>query len=424
MKDLFVYTLFNNNGKPRYTGIKAGNTINIYELYRPGARKLISVINQHKELIRDLILEVNNLDGRIITTDFKGHLAAFDLPIDFRKYNVFDLHLPDLSPSNNDENDQETVKKILMKMSKSRISGYQKLLANSAVAYQDMQKRGLLNNYAPVSPQWSLKTFAGRAKSSGFNVQGFYSNNHLTTPGFTSRDVLIHFDWICADIRAAALLSNDEVLSKTFVSSDPYTYMMNIINNDSPTKITREECKLLLLKSINSMDFNSLALSKIYTTLGDWIMRCSKITAGDGYLETLLHRRFRTKHAKNPLAVLNGAMQGSVAHGMQNTLRRVWEKLCNRVVADIYDSLVVVSSPETNEITSTISLVTDIMLHPFEGLIESNPVFPLKVSIGRKWKKWKLYATYRESGVVYGGQATDDKPESETETEIEAEEVE
>lgn len=420
MRDLYIYTLFESGGRPRCTGVKAGDTIQIYELFRPGARKTISTINQHKALIRDLILKAHR-KCRVIISDFKSHIAAFNLPLELREYNVYDVHLPDFLPSDSSTKDVEIIKKVLHKMSNSRIKDYQKVFANAAVVYQDLQNRGLLNNYTEVSPIWSQKTFSGRSKTTGFNIQGFTEPHKVLPPGANERSVLIHFDWICADIRAASLLSGDNRLQDSFVDSDPYTYMMNIINRDAPKPITRSECKIFLLKSINSMDFSSIALTKIYRTLGEWIARSSKITRQPGgYLETLLGRRFRRVHARNELAVLNGAMQGSVAHGMQNVVRRVWEKLGHKIVTEIHDSLIVSSPPENNEIKATISAVAKIMLYPFEGLLSENPAFPLKVSIGKKWRQWKLFATYRQSGIEYAkareeAETGEDPPEGETE---------
>lgn len=109
----------------------------------------------------------------------------------------------------------------------------------------------------------------------------------------------------------------------------------------------------------------------------------------------MLNRKFKLARAKNELAVLNGIMQGSVAHAMQRTIRRIWEKLPTKLVGEIHDCLVMSSSPDQKEIKSIIEIVTPIMMHPFEGIIEDNPRFPLNVSIGKKWKKLKPYKTYR-----------------------------
>lgn len=408
MSDLYVYTLFEKDGgKPRCTGIKAGNRIQTYEFFRPGAKKTIASIRQHKELIRDLILKANNLNHRIITSDFKGHLIAFGLPLDVRPYNVYDLHLPDIGPQESSAKDIEFIRCVLEKMATTKVKDYHKVYANAAVVYQDLQNRGLENNYQAVFPVWSQKTFSGRSKTTVFSIQGFTDEHLVFPPGVGDKNVLIHFDWICADIRAASLLSGDQRLQEAFEKSDPYVYMMERINAESSTPIDRDECKIFLLKSINSMDFGSVALTKIYPELGEWIVRCKhEMDRKGGYLETLLGRRFRVARAKNQLAVLNGAMQGSVAHAMQNVLRKTWERIGNRVVADVHDSMVVCAPNESNEIMATVGAIAPLMLYPFEGLLPDNPSFPVKVSIGRRWRKWKLFATYRASGVEYAKRET------------------
>jgi len=103
-------------------------------------------------------------------------------------------------------------------------------------------------------------------------------------------------------------------------------------------------------------------------------------------------------------------MQGSVAHAMQLTIRKVWERLGHRLLMEGHDSLVVTASPDAGEIKATISAVVPIMLHPFQDVLPDNPAFPLKVSIGKRWKKWKLYATYRQSGVEYAKPVSSAEP--------------
>lgn len=397
MRNLYIYTIFEKeNGRPRCTGIRIGDDIKIYDLYRPRSNKLISDINKNKRIISETILKANSSGFKIVLSDFKSHIAQFDLPCDFRHYNVYDLHLPAINPRDTYEDDVVLLRQMLTSMSQLSLRPYQKLISNSAVVYHDLQLSGLTNNYVSVNPIWSQHTYSGRSKSLGFNIQGFTDEHMILPKRCSDHDILIHFDWICADIKAAAVLSGDTRLIESFEKSDPYTYMQNIINSDSDEKMSRDECKIFLLKSINSMDLDSVALSKIYTTLGRWIANSKiEINKEYGYLETILGRRFYAMSAKNNLAVLNGAMQGSVAHAMQHVIRQAWEKLQSRIVCEIHDSLVVACSNNSNEILSTISIVAPIMLYPFNGLLNSNPMFPVKVSIGKRWRQWKLFATYR-----------------------------
>lgn len=403
MNCLYIYTLFDKKtGRPRCTGIKDGNIVKICDLYRPGAGKTIKKIETIKKTIKKIIIKANSEQRRIIISDFKSHIASFDLPRDHRKWNVYDIHLTDIWPTKSSTKDFEIIQKVLDKMSTLIPQNYQNIIAQAAIVYQDMEDNGLMINCDPVWPKWSQKTFSGRSKTTGFNIQGLSDDFHVTTQSGSERDILIHFDWVCADIRAASLLSQDLQLQKAFDISDPYTIMMDILNinvNDNE-KITREESKLYLLSSINSMDISSVALNGIYQDLGKWIYRCRSSTDLGKPLQTILGRKFRLAHSKNKLAVLNGVMQGSVAHAMQLVLRRIWDKLPNRLIAEIHDCLVVSSSPDSSEIKSVIDIIAPIMLYPFDGILDENPIFPINVSIGKKWKKWKLYKSYRKLETV------------------------
>jgi len=401
MRSLYVYSLFDNvSGRPCCTGIRAGGRTIIRDLYRPGSGKTIKTINDAKKEIKDIILKVNSANKQIITSDFKSHIHHFDLPLFNKAYNVYDMHLPDIKYSGMQSKDVMVVRKVLDKLEKSKPKEYNKIMANAAVVYQNMENNGVLLDYELVHPKWSQKTFSGRSKTTGFNIQGTTDKHGISFPG-SENYVFIHFDWICADIRVASVLSGDSQLWHAFDQSDPYSHMQDVLTKKSTGTgtITRDECKLHLLKSINSMDTSSIALDEVYPQLGKWIKKCKRsMQNGDGNLNSLLHRKFRVKYAKNNLAVLNGAMQGSVAHAMQITIRKIWELVGDRLVAEIHDSLVICSRRDPKSIKSTIDAVAPAMLYPFKDILDDNPSFPFRVSIGKTWKKWVPYLTYRESG--------------------------
>ncbi len=409
MKNLYLFTIFESDGgKPRCTGVLAGEQVQIFDFYRPGSRTPIRTIKDNKATVAGLITKASAKNINIVTNDFKSHVKAFGLPHRVSRsdggpyYNVYDLAmLPDIKPTESLSKDTEIIKKVLERMAKTKVKEWNRIFANAGVVYQALEDRGLWSNYVEEKPIWSQKVFSGRSKTSMFNIQGFKEPYYIIQPGASDKEVILHFDWISADIRVAALLSGDQRLENAFISSDPYTYMMAEVNANSTKTLGREECKRFLLQSINSMDFTSIALTSIYPQLGEWIGRCKKATSEDGgYLETIMGRRFRVAHAKNALAVLNGVQQGSVAHAMQNVIRRVWERFGSRLLMEGHDSLVV-SSPANEEAMATLQAVSQIMLYPFEGLLLSNPAFPLKVSIGKKWRKWKLRAIVRPTGIQY-----------------------
>jgi hypothetical protein len=401
MSDLYVYTLFDRKTeRPRCTGIRDGDTIKIFDVYRPGGGKTIKKIDKIKKLVKQIILKADLEGRRIITSDFKSHLFSYDLPRHHREYNVYDVHLPEIKPAKSQARDFEVIQQVLDRMPVATPMEYQKILANAAVVYQDLEDAGLLINHSPHYPKWSQRTFSGRSKTTGFNIQGFAEDYHVVPQGGQECDVMIHFDWVCADIRVAAIMSKDQLLNKAFSHSDPYVVMMNELNSGSEEKITRDESKRYLLKSVNSMDFTSTALAEIYPRLGRWIRRCKETIEEGKPLQTILDRKFKLARSKNQLAVLNGVMQGSVAHAMQLVLRRVWDKLPNRIITETHDCLVVSAAPDNTEIKAVIDIIAPIMLRPFAGVLDENPAFPFEVSIGKKWKKWKLHKIYRESEVI------------------------
>lgn len=407
MKKLCVYTLFESDGgRPRCVGVKAGNSYQIYDLYRPGSRMPVGTVWDNIDAVKQLILEAGRRGIAVVTSDFKNHLKAYSLPSD-RHYDVYDTHLPDVKPQTSLAKDTDLLKSVLDKLAVYKVKPYQKIMANAAIAYQGLEERGLLHNYDPIFPTWSQKSATGRSKTTacfadGLTIQNFTQPHFIGPPGSSERDVLIHFDWVSADILVASLLSGDRKLQEAFVDSDPYAVMMRELNADARNPLTRSECKQLLLRSINAMDTDSEALTGVFPDLGVWIGKCRKILSEPrGYLDSMLGRRFRLANCTNQRAVLNGVMQGSVAHAMQNVLRKVWDRLSMRVVSENHDSVIMSSPADNSEINSIVQAVAGIMLHPFEGVLPENPVFPLKVSIGKKWRRWKLRRIYRASGVEY-----------------------
>lgn len=403
MSLIAFYTLYDQDGdKPCCVGMRIDDKVTIYDLFRKSGKPIAPILKSVRN-IRDFLSQVMYKHD-VVTSDFKKTLKTFNISLDTRKINVYDLHLDrqldSIRSTGNQAKDHAIVKTVLDKMYKSDRFPYHLLIGNSAVVYEDLERRGVLVNETLLKPQWSMNTFSGRSKTSGFNLQGHSDSDLVTSTGYTIKPVLLHFDWIAADIRVASILSKDQCLIDSFKKSDPYTMMMDIINANSNSNISRSECKLALLKAVNSMDTDSIVLNDIYKDLGKWIVECkSIIRQDDGVLRTILGRTFKVAKSKNALAVLNGVMQGSVVHAMQSVIRRVWEKLSQQVVAEIHDSIVLCCPPDNNIIRSTINIVTQCMLRPFDGLLEDNPIFPVKVSMGKKWKEWKLLETHREEGV-------------------------
>lgn len=391
MKRVVVLNVLNKDHRPRYTSIQIANQFNTFEIYKPGAGRSISEINKTKANISAVISKVLTSNNELITSDFRYLLDNFNIT-ELDSYNAYDIHLPDLITANDDQADINKLKLLSQKLMSYNHLPYQKLISNVSTIYKKLQQSGLYHNYKKVTPVWSVKTFSGRSKSSGFNIQGFYDNDMIRPSDMDGDVVLAHFDWIGADIRIAGLLANDEVLNSSFSDSDPYLHMMQTVNNgienDGESGLSRDECKNYILKSINSMDYEGNALSSIYPKLVDWLRFLDNDISRTGKSSSILGRKFTISDDRGKLAILNGIMQGSVAHGMHNVLCRLWPKLGLKIIADIHDSLVVACYRQ--ELEQLIEMVVDIMKYPFDGLLPNNPIFPVKVSVGNLWKEWEF----------------------------------
>jgi len=394
----YIAVIFNrdkNKKLPRFISFLIDGKTYKFDLYREGSLKTIKQIKKETLKARECFLKLNDKNFEIVCQDFRDLITVLDLPIDYREYNVFDFHMARKDSDDCVRSDERYTEEIFEEMAKHKVNVYQKYLANSSIVYADLENSGLLYNYTHIQPIWSQRTHTGRSKSLEFNIQGLSTKDHVTTIYGSENDVLIHFDWICADIRVASMLSNDKALTSAFVDSDPYTKLASILNDASKQKeldqtFSRDECKLILLRCINSLDYNSIVFDKAYPDLGDWIMRLS---ARDS-MSTVLGRKFIVTDEKNRLSSFNGVMQGSVAHAMHIAIRKIWEKMGSRIVCDIHDSIVVASPPDKAEINSTIRQVCDIMLRPFDGVLEEEYFFPVKVSIGKKWRAYRHFKDF------------------------------
>lgn len=399
MNRAYFHCLIENN-KPRCCAFKIEGQYEYFELFRPGAKKPIKVINDTIKEIINRFNDINDSGVNIVLSDFLQFLKIFSINAEDIDYNIYDIHMLELNSldiaNSTFIKDKKVLRTILDKFEGKSLHEYQKLLSNSAIVYKDMTDRGIIVNDTIFNPQWSLNTFSGRSKSLGFNIQGHHTDDKVRSITSSEDNILLHFDWVSADIRVASILSQDKNLIKSFEDSDPYTFMMHKINNND---LKRDECKLFLLKSINSMSNNDI-IDDLFPSLSKWIISCRNITRDEkGYLDSILDRRFKVSKAKNQLAVLNGIMQGSVAHAMHNSIRKIWNKLGSYLIADIHDSIVLSVPNDGPLIRSVISIVSDIMTKPYEGIINGDCYFPVRVSIGKRWKNWKLFEIHRKGGI-------------------------
>jgi len=243
-----------------------------------------------------------------------------------------------------------------------------------------MESRPLFVDEQRVYPRYSIDTFTGRSRCTNFNVQGAAEGTPIKTE---ERDNLfICLDWISADIRVAAYLSEDEYLSECFEKSDPYTWMSEALD------LPREECKIAYLQTIYSLNLSSPIL-ELFASLRGWMESQLKILDREGVLKTPLGRPFKISSDRDEKSVFNAVLQGTVAHAMQASLVRMTERLNKYLVTETHDS--VVFSSRASLIPHVINTAVQIMIRPLDNFAR----FPLRVFVGKKWKKWKLYREYR-----------------------------
>lgn len=404
MKKLCLLPTFCRNGRLFAVAIHnpiTGATVTL-DLYAPGTGLTLMQIEANETKLTKLLRSADESGVPVVTSHFKQLLQALRLPLRLEKYNVYDLQLK-LPDHQNGERCRTAIAKMVVRMADVPLLNVHKAAANAAVVYQSWEERGLLWGGVPQRTTWTQDTATGRSAAHGFNIQGLKKDTpvSISNPMGTERDVLLQFDWVAADVRVAATLSGDERLEESFSLSDPYTHMIDIMGGARSNVQLRSECKVALLRAINSMDVAS-PVFQVYEGLGDWIRRCSsRLDNPTGYLQTLLGRKFKMKDKETKLQVLNGCMQGSVAEAMKLAMREIWELVGHRLLAEIHDSLVISCDPRPSAIRSTIDEVSKILLKPFSSIdCECADLdFPFRVSVGRLWNGWSALETHRLSGV-------------------------
>jgi DNA polymerase I-like protein with 3'-5' exonuclease and polymerase domains len=255
------------------------------------------------------------------------------------------------------------------------------------VVYQDIEDRGVRDNFKKMHPIYSRDTFTGRSKSLSFNVQGATEEYDIKSI-FDDDKVFVHFDWLAADIRMASFMSQDERMELAFKQSDPYTILVEYLNDP---EFSRDKIKIEFLRAFYSLKFDD-PIFGIYPRFKEYMQ--SKVNELDesGYSTSIVGRRYYLK-GDNKLGVFNAQFQGSVAHAMQALLVKIYQKFRYNILTEMHDS-VVLCCPE-KLVIPIIKDVVNIMKDPLSGYVDPSPIMPVKVSVGRKWKAWKTVRVYR-----------------------------
>jgi len=376
--DIISYfcALYDRKMLPVAAGVKTPNSSSIFPLYHVGAGRSIYDIEQsvkklnrwmEKSLLQDRVLVVN---------DFKSILTGFKLALPRETLNVYDVFTPLPKVQMTFDETSFVINEMLSDMQKQRLRLWQKVAANASIVYESLERQGILVGGIHKFPHWTHRTVSGRSKNTGFNLQGTSANDSISDPYGSDSDYFINFDWRAADIRIAAILSGDAHLDEMSAGADPYQQLSEIL------QIPRKECKIMLLRAINSIDIDN-PIFQMFPDLRKWmIVQKQKLDDGQP-IGSLLGREFF--NAEKPRSAFNATMQGSIAQAMQLTIKRVWESYF-RLLAETHDSITVACSK--NNLRPTIRAISNIMCRPFFGVLASNPVFPVRVNVGTKWCQW------------------------------------
>lgn len=378
---------FLKDGRPSYVYLKSDNGVVKFSIYNPGSNRKLSTVLKSFEAAKKWLSY--HLPRGLISHNIGSLLRAFKLnPLEHDSI-AFDLCVQSIQSTGNPASDEELCVKLVSEIEQTQPQMYNLVMARAQSAYYCLEMNGLYLNYTKMYPKWSFDTYSGRSKSTDFNVQGWSYPDKIYQPAIPYNSVLIHFDWICADLRAASILSGDKELNDSFVLSDPYEHLANKALNGC-NESTRDHAKLLLLKTINKLDHDNDVVNDVYPGLCGWL----SLLLSDIHVHqksfNILRRPYYLDTNRTDKSLLNAVLQGSVASAVQCVAWEIMKIFPNNLVCDIHDGIVMAAPKDPVIISNIINSVGAIFGRPFNGVFDANPFFPYKVYIGEYWKKWNL----------------------------------
>lgn len=339
--------------------------IKIFKLW-DSDKTVFEIMNESNKLLNNI-----NTLNKLAVVNYKKFISHFG-PL--KKLKIYDI-------CDNDE-----LQKIITDYkNKLLFKDWQEIRALASETYCKLENRGIINCYKKINVNYNLDVFSGRSKTIGFNIQGKNEEFDLRHVDET-KSIFLSFDWISADARVCALLSEDENLIESFEKSDPYTFIAEALDN----KIERNLCKSEWNKSVNSLNYNS-PLFNIFPKFRLWLKNQVFSLAKNGYTESIMGRRFYSDGSyKQNKRTINAIFQGSVVHCMQNSLYRV-DELTEGILTEQHDSMIVCCNE--NDMTSKLRSISKIMLRPLLPYLDYT--FPLRVGIGNSWGNYKYFKEYR-----------------------------
>lgn len=371
---IWVHTLFDYSkhpAKPLVTGILKDDKLTVIPLYINGTGETLLNVKKKLAIVAKLIAS-----NETVINDYKSHIMTF--PISPSKSVLcvptkqFTDSLLNIETAHNILND-------ILKPVKPEL--WNLTLAEAHSVYAALEKRGLSDGVDKLEPIYSTDTFSGRSKTTGFNIQGTNADS-IVKHSNQQYDWFVNFDWIAADIRVASILSNDKAMLNSFIKSDPYETMAKDLG------LTRDECKQPFLATIYSLDADNQILD-YYPTFKNWMKECIDKMHQQGYLTSILGRKFHTGEIdRTDKSVFNAVIQGSVAHATQRAIARLHEIFPEFLVTEVHDSIVLAC--DRSSVSVVIEEGIKVMTKPLQGVVFTPCTFPTRVSIGREWRKWQF----------------------------------
>jgi len=373
MESIFVHAAYNRQDRPEYIEIVSKSISRTIHLFQSGT----------KATLKEVFEKIAKLKAFIDAAMIKGLKIGYD---DIRTARLLAINNIDLCYYFEDG---------IKPTKDEEFKAYRNLMARCLNAYENVNQRGIFINHKRMQPVFSLETFTSRTKCSNFDLQNYPHHDCVSHERENETGVYVQLDWISADVRMAGLLSGDQGLIECFENSDPYQYMSDKAQ-EFGEELTRDQCKIRLLKSINSLNGHDVIVKACFPHLSNWILDVShKLMLPDSVFHTILGRTYRLIADRSKNAIMNAMLQGSVAHGMHNVVARVQHDYPTYFVCDMHDSVVLTVPNHISVLNDVIDKVARIMINPFQGILPTNPVFPLRVNVGKRWKKWKQYKLIR-----------------------------
>ena len=373
MESIFVHAAYNRSGRPEFVEISTKAVIKRIDLFLAGS----------KAKLKEVFDKIDKLKGFIDSALAKNIRVGYD---DVRTARLFQISNVQLCYYFEDGCKPD---------GDADFNRYRHLMARCINAYETINQRGIFINHKRMSPVFSLETFTSRTKCSVFDLQNYPHHDCVSHDRNDESSVYLQLDWISADVRMAGLLSGDEGLINCFSDSDPYQYMADRANEFDEV-LTREQCKIRLLKSINSLNGHDVIVKSCFPGLSNWILDVShRLMLPDSVFYTILGRAYKQIADRSKNAIMNAMLQGSVAHGMHNVIAKVQHDFPTYFICDMHDSVVLSVPNHVGVLNEVIDKVARIMVNPFNGILPDDPSFPVRVNVGKKWKKWKPYKIIR-----------------------------